>query len=314
MSLAEDRNRVAGLCNTYLRRSIGQSTQSGAEAGLAGHAAIADLIGGGGDYKAILASARDGNDRRGNIDYWTGRGEAEAAKQGSEPIRCDGSASLIAYLLDSVGGSQYPFSIVSQGDPTHHGHWFVVVNNPAGYTPRFPNTFDNDSYVVDIWGAITSRRRSAVVYPAQCLYTIEGDDYEDNGIAVVCRGQGGYVAAAAPAGRRRGKRCYLTTATCQTMGLPDHCEALNTLRGFRDDILMQTPQGCRDVDQYYQVAPRIVEAIDQHPDAASIYQAIYHQTVRPSVEAIKRGQHQSAYEIYRAGLFDLQDGLLNEPC
>ena len=37
--------------------------------------------------------------------------------------------------------------------------------------------------------------------------------------------------------------CYITTACTEVMGLPDDCEALMTLRGFRDGWLREQDGG-----------------------------------------------------------------------
>lgn len=37
--------------------------------------------------------------------------------------------------------------------------------------------------------------------------------------------------------------CFLTTACCEFMNLPDDCEELQTMRKFRDDYLSKTEEG-----------------------------------------------------------------------
>jgi hypothetical protein len=97
----------------------------------------------------------------------------------------------------------------------------------------------------------------------------------------------------------KGKCCYLTTATCLSLGLPDDCEALTTLRWFRDHVLLQTPAGAADVETYYHLAPRVVAAIDRRPDAAAVYRALYERAIEPAVLAIKAGDFTTAHGIFK---------------
>jgi len=105
----------------------------------------------------------------------------------------------------------------------------------------------------------------------------------------------------APVGvRRRKKPCYITTAVCASVGLPDDCEELTLLRAFRDDVLCQTALGRRDVEVYYATAPAVVDTIDASADPAGAYAALYTQWLRPAVRALKAGDHVSAYRLYKS--------------
>ena len=56
----------------------------------------------------------------------------------------------------------------------------------------------------------------------------------------------------------KGKDCFLTTACCDLMGLPDDCFELTALRRFRDTVMRVTPDGQRDIERYYALAPRLL--------------------------------------------------------
>lgn len=94
-------------------------------------------------------------------------------------------------------------------------------------------------------------------------------------------------------------KCYLTTAACGALGLPDDCTELAALRWFRDEILLRDSAGRRDVARYYETAPRIVAAINRRPDALSVYRQIFVGTIQPAVAAIRAGEMQLADELYR---------------
>jgi hypothetical protein len=103
-------------------------------------------------------------------------------------------------------------------------------------------------------------------------------------------------------GKGKGKSqgcCYLTTATVRSLGLPDDCGPLTTLRRFRDEVLLGSPAGARAVAEYYATAPGIVAAIDQLPDSAAIYQEIFDHRIAPAVAAIRQGRYPEAIAIYQ---------------
>ncbi len=115
-----------------------------------------------------------------------------------------------------------------------------------------------------------------------------------------------WPAEATPDSKNRGcKCCFVTTAVCQSLGLPDDCEELTTLRWFRDEVLAQTREGRGDIATYYDVAPGIVRAIDRRGDASARYRALYEKRIRPAVMAIQRGHFRAAHELYREMMREL---------
>jgi hypothetical protein len=102
------------------------------------------------------------------------------------------------------------------------------------------------------------------------------------------------------------KCCYISTAVCESMGLPDDCDELQTLRWFRDQVMNSTVDGQRDVASYYANAPRIVAAIDSKTDAAMRYRHLYQQTIRPAVAAVHQGNTSKAYSLYRQMVLELE--------
>jgi hypothetical protein len=100
--------------------------------------------------------------------------------------------------------------------------------------------------------------------------------------------------------------CYITTAACRSLGLPDDCRELQTLRRFRDEVLLPHGDWRRRVNRYYENAPAVVAAIDQMPDRASIYDWIYHSYVQPAVAAIDQGDLIKASRIFEAGMDEIE--------
>jgi hypothetical protein len=92
--------------------------------------------------------------------------------------------------------------------------------------------------------------------------------------------------------------CFLATATCNTLLLPDDCEQLETLRWFRDQHVLTSREGRTMVEEYYRIAPGIVEVIGKRPDAKELYQEVHDRWVRPAVNAIQLHNHEQAMAIF----------------
>jgi hypothetical protein len=95
------------------------------------------------------------------------------------------------------------------------------------------------------------------------------------------------------------KTCFISTAACSALGLPDDCDELATLRWYRNAILLPSEPGRRDVQAYYAIAPRIVEAINRRPDRQRVYEGLYWQYIRTAVDAIQECRHGEAYVLFQ---------------
>lgn len=93
--------------------------------------------------------------------------------------------------------------------------------------------------------------------------------------------------------------CFLTSACTAARGLPDDCHELQTLRSFRDNWLKQQPDGVTLIAHYYEVAPKIVEAIDKLENRLEIWDGVYRELVVPCVKLIEAGNNQEALATYR---------------
>ena len=91
--------------------------------------------------------------------------------------------------------------------------------------------------------------------------------------------------------------CFLTTACCQYKGLPDDCYELQTMRSFRDNVLMITDEGRCLVAEYYKVAPKIVEKINMRPDKDALLEEIYIQ-IKGVIQKIEEKQTDDAIFVY----------------
>ena len=98
--------------------------------------------------------------------------------------------------------------------------------------------------------------------------------------------------------------CYITTAICGRLGLPDDCAVLRTFRRFRDSYMQQTPVGRKWVRQYYRDAPRIVAAIDARRDAGAVYDYLRGHYLVLALRAIARCDNATASMHYHAMVRD----------
>jgi hypothetical protein len=109
---------------------------------------------------------------------------------------------------------------------------------------------------------------------------------------------------------KKDESCYITTATVGSLGLPDDCEALTTLRRFRDEVMLTFPSGRREVAEYYKTAPAIVAAINRRPEAPAIYRSIFNESLAPAVTAVQEGRYAAAYALYRQLVHESRDRFL----
>lgn len=95
--------------------------------------------------------------------------------------------------------------------------------------------------------------------------------------------------------------CYITTATMEATGnSDDNSYELATMRQFRDGFMKATPAGQELIDNYYQVAPKVVAKLNARSDAKHVYFGIYNNYLAPAIAAIEAGDNYHALSIYRA--------------
>jgi hypothetical protein len=91
--------------------------------------------------------------------------------------------------------------------------------------------------------------------------------------------------------------CFLTTACCEVLGLPDDCFELRTLRRYRDETLRAMPGGNAAIAAYYRLAPSILGRIPQE-DRARRLLSVYARFILPSAIAAQLGFDALAYRLY----------------
>ena len=94
--------------------------------------------------------------------------------------------------------------------------------------------------------------------------------------------------------------CFITTAACEVMGKSDDCPELETLRHFRDVYMLADDDGKSMVQEYYEIAPAIIEKIKtDYPEGwKQIFESLFHRFITPAVQAIESGDNVKALQLY----------------
>lgn len=102
-------------------------------------------------------------------------------------------------------------------------------------------------------------------------------------------------ATAKSGGGGGGGGCFITTAVCEHLGLPDDNPFLNTFRKFRDEVLGADSDL---VKEYYAEAPGIVEFINRQERKDAILGYVLYHYMTPAYFAILKGDNEKAQDIY----------------
>ena len=98
--------------------------------------------------------------------------------------------------------------------------------------------------------------------------------------------------------------CYLTSACMKYFqeNFDDNCYELTVLRWFRDNFVSK-----EDIEHYYEVAPIIVESINNEEKSDIIYNYIYDNIVDYCVVQIEQGNYDKAYSRYKSSVLTLEE-------
>ena len=102
-----------------------------------------------------------------------------------------------------------------------------------------------------------------------------------------------------------GGTCFITTACCELLGLPDDNNILNSFRKFRDEYL----GGKENVSEYYIVAPKILHSMKQKDDLDYLYSIISMYLI-PCYRLIKNEKYNETEILYRNMVNHLKDKYL----
>ncbi len=184
--------------------------------------------------------------------------------------------------LDGHIGTAANVYVVILGNSGTHSEWAAESGQGAYLDALDPNNRIPNANAVAIWAPYGSLG----ITPAANVGVLH-----QNRAPVLPGGGGGGGGGCC--------KCFITNAVCATLGKPDDCFELTTLRFYRDEVLRRTAAGRDAIAEYEDIAPGIVQAIAMRPDAVQIHHQLFHAFIRPAVEAVSRHEFDLAFTIYR---------------
>lgn len=112
----------------------------------------------------------------------------------------------------------------------------------------------------------------------------------------VCRPDGSIQRIVSPR-EARDNDCFITTACVRYYGLSDNCYQLATLRKFRDGYLSETPENKILIQQYYSIAPLLVNQLESDINRNKLFADIF-QKINLACSAIEKREFAQAKKIY----------------
>lgn len=104
--------------------------------------------------------------------------------------------------------------------------------------------------------------------------------------------------------------CFITTAVCDNFHKPDDCYELLSFRNFRDNWLSKQPDGNSLINEYYHIAPLIVEKINSCDSAKDIYNSIWSNYLSRCLKFIEIGDYKQCKNLYTDMVYDLKNRFL----
>jgi hypothetical protein len=158
-----------------------------------------------------------------------------------------------------------------------------------------------------IAGATAQLKENATVVPQLFGETIQNDyNLSQSALAdqtAIANASIQSSTASANAASNAGGGCYVTSAVCDTLGLPDDCYTLKVLRNFRDTYLMRSNVGRAFVEEYYATAPALCERMRNRADAREYVARLYERFILPALLAIEGADLARAFKIYRTMIY-----------
>lgn len=134
-----------------------------------------------------------------------------------------------------------------------------------------------------------------LIYDGYCIMLRKGDSYKGVNRSNSCN-HFSERSTASNSGFQGG--CFLTSACTEYLGKPDDCEELTKLRAFRDNFMKSTEHGKNLVEEYYRIAPKIVEKINASDNKNMYYNDIY-QTILLCLAEIDLCNNDEALKLYK---------------
>lgn len=101
--------------------------------------------------------------------------------------------------------------------------------------------------------------------------------------------------------------CFVTTAICEILGKSDDCYELETLRAFRDQVLLTDESLKNIVFEYYSISPSIVKTLQKLDFKEEFSRYLLDNHIRSIIEKIENNQNIEAIESYSVMLKEIME-------
>ena len=125
-------------------------------------------------------------------------------------------------------------------------------------------------------------------------------------------GWNNYYGSWGDGGSGGGGGCFLTSACVEHKQLPDDCYELQTLRAIRDMIVTWNDEMKALVEEYYHIAPQIVEKINASEDSDAVWEKLYNELVLKCVALYEENKIDDAVALYTDTVRTLKAQYLKE--
>lgn len=107
--------------------------------------------------------------------------------------------------------------------------------------------------------------------------------------------------------------CFITSAVCRTFEKPDDCKELMAFREFRDTYMQDKEELKKEIEKYYEIAPKICKAIDDKGEVAAKqeYVRIWDDHLSKAFDALNNKELEKTYNIYKNMVKSLEKTYLN---
>lgn len=101
------------------------------------------------------------------------------------------------------------------------------------------------------------------------------------------------------------KLCYITTAVCNALDMPENCKELVMLKDYRDNILAMEEGGEEIINEYYDIAPTIVKRINKSESCNEEYKTLYDEFISKCIDDIEQKQ----FDICKSHYMEMMNSL-----
>ncbi len=103
--------------------------------------------------------------------------------------------------------------------------------------------------------------------------------------------------------------CFIKLAAAANGFAPDS-RFVNTIRAFRDRLLPKFDGGRKAIEEYYALAPAIVDHINSDPQREMVLSKIFHR-LQACVTHIQNNENTQAFNLYKETMAQLKKRYLN---